>query len=88
MYRITCGGFSWKNFKELRLGDEQGKESRRNKKYRKYRSKIDILYNILSILLSSEHGVRKTRLLQLANLNSGSYAKYVDVAVKAGLVRE
>ncbi len=76
------------NFKGLRLGNEQSKKGHRDKRYRKYRSKIDILYNILGILLSSEHGVRKTRLLQLANLNSRSYAKYVDVAVKAGLVRE
>ncbi len=42
----------------------------------------------MSIPLSSGQGVRKTRLLQLANLNSKSYAKYVDVAVRAGLVRE
>ena len=54
---------------------------------RKYRSEIDILFNILEVLARRESGLKKTRLLQLANLNTSSFNKYIGLLERAGIVR-
>ena len=56
---------------------------------RKYRGEIDILYTMLSIVRrAGEVGIKKTRLLQLSNLNNRSFKKYLALLTESGLVVE
>lgn len=53
---------------------------------RSYRSELDILRNILEFLDShGNSGVKKTRIIQYANLNSSSFQKYMDMLMSMGL---
>ena len=53
---------------------------------RSYRSELDILRNILEFLDShGDLGVKKTRIIQYANLNSSSFQKYMDMLMSMGL---
>jgi predicted transcriptional regulator len=54
---------------------------------RSYRSETDIMATLLGILDSAGKPVRKTRLIQYANLNTRSFEKYVKLLLDAGLVR-
>jgi predicted transcriptional regulator len=54
---------------------------------RSYRSEADILSLMLRILEAMNgRPLRKTRLIQYANLNSKSFSKYIEVLEKGGLV--
>ncbi len=54
---------------------------------RAYRSEADILAVLLRILSVSERPVKKTRLIQYANLNTRSFSKYMKYLIESGLVR-
>ena len=53
---------------------------------RKYRSELDILFNLLGLLERREEGIKKTRLLQLANLNTSGFNRYMSLLTGSGLV--
>ncbi len=57
--------------------------------WRSYRSEVDIILNILRVVASAEpYGVKKTRLMQLSNLNSQTAAKYLRFLESVGLIEE
>lgn len=56
---------------------------------RKYRSDVEIFYEILNAIVSSgERGIKKTHLMYRTNLNSKMLAKYLDVLIKSNIVEE
>lgn len=56
---------------------------------RKYRSDVEIYYDILhAIVASGERGIKKTHLMYRTNLNSKMLAKYLDVLIKSNAVEE
>ena len=55
---------------------------------RRYRSEADIIRNILEVLhFAGDEGAKKTRIMQLANLNNNSFSRYMELLVREGLVK-
>jgi len=52
----------------------------------KQRSRWDILFDILKVI-SEEEGVKKTRIMQRANLDWRSFKRYFDFLVDHGFLR-
>lgn len=52
---------------------------------RSYRSKYDIIADILKTAIS---GAKKTRIMHMANVNYHSFCKYFNMLLKNGLIAE
>lgn len=71
------------------VGNTAAGSAKKRARNRKYRGEIDILYTLLAIINGvGEAGIKKTRLLQLSNLNSRSFKKYLESLLDSGLVTE
>jgi predicted transcriptional regulator len=56
---------------------------------RKYRSDVEIFYEIVrAVVAAGERGIKKTHLMYRTNLNSKMLAKYLDVLIKAKALEE
>lgn len=56
---------------------------------RKYRSDVEIFWEIMqAVLASGERGIKKTHLMYRTNLNSKMLAKYLDVLLKGRAIEE
>lgn len=56
---------------------------------RKYRSDVEILWEIMNaVVASGERGIKKTHLMYRTNLNSKMLAKYLDMLIKGKVVEE
>lgn len=56
---------------------------------RKYRSDVEIFYEIVrAVVAAGERGIKKTHLMYRTNLNSKMLAKYLDVLIKANALEE
>ncbi|MGC8563453.1 MAG: winged helix-turn-helix domain-containing protein [Fervidicoccaceae archaeon] len=56
---------------------------------RKYRTDTEIIYEMMSVIVSGgEQGIKKTHLMYKTNLNSKMLQKYLDILEKGGLITE
>lgn len=54
----------------------------------KKRDRLEVIYDLLSIIREKNNSIKPTPLLRFSNLSSQSFSDYIDELLKKGFVKE